>query len=131
MASIEARKPDFDSYIAPQKEFADIAIEVVPTELDPEDKKTLRVRHIQKVGVDNFAPAYLFDEGSSIEWTPCGKNLECSYLESNLLPDRIHISAVMCKWLKWTETSITSKNLFTLKAIRATPILNTMVNLHK
>merc|ERR1712051_497041 len=41
MASIEARKPDFDAYIAPQKEFADIVIEVLPTELDPEDKKTL------------------------------------------------------------------------------------------
>merc|ERR1711966_68326 len=79
LASIEARKPDFDAYIAPQKEFADIVIEVLPTELDPEDKKTLRVRHIQKVGVDNFDPAYLFDEGSSIEWTPCGKKLECSY----------------------------------------------------
>jgi phosphoribulokinase len=79
MASIEARKPDFDDFIAPQKEFADIVIEVLPTELDPEDKKTLRVRHIQKVGVDNFDPAYLFDDGSTIEWTPCGKKLECAY----------------------------------------------------
>merc|ERR1719428_2783833 len=47
MASIEARKPDFDAYIDPQKEFADIVLEVLPTQLDPEDKKTLRVRHIQ------------------------------------------------------------------------------------
>merc|ERR1711966_132801 len=75
MASIEARKPDFDSYIAPQKEFADIVIEVLPTELDPEDKKTLRVRHIQKVGVDNFDPAYLFDEGSEVSWTPSADKL--------------------------------------------------------
>merc|ERR1719464_1090854 len=79
LASIEARKPDFDAYIAPQKEFADIVIEVLPTQLDPEDKKTLRVRHIQKAGVNNFDPCYLFDEGSTIEWTPCGKKLECSY----------------------------------------------------
>merc|ERR1712113_414896 len=42
LASIEARKPDFDAYIAPQKEFADLIIEVLPTDLDPEDKKTLR-----------------------------------------------------------------------------------------
>jgi len=79
LASIEARKPDFDAYVAPQKEYADIVLEVLPTQLDPEDKKTLRVRHIQKVGVNNYDPCYLFDEGSTIEWTPCGKKLECSY----------------------------------------------------
>lgn len=79
LASIEARKPDFDAYVAPQKEYADIVLEVLPTQLDPEDKKTLRVRHIQKAGVNNFDPCYLFDEGSTIEWTPCGKKLECSY----------------------------------------------------
>merc|ERR1712029_668303 len=76
MASIEARKPDFDAYIAPQKEFADIVIEVLPTQLDPEDKKTLRVKQIQKVGVNNFDAAYLFDDGSTIEWTPCGKEVQ-------------------------------------------------------
>jgi len=75
MASIEARKPDFDAYIAPQKEFADLTIEVLPTQLDPEDKKTLRVRCIQKQGVPDFEPCYLFDEGSSIEWTPAAKKL--------------------------------------------------------
>merc|ERR1712228_273516 len=75
LASIEARKPDFDAYIAPQKEFADLTIEVLPTQPDEEDKKTLRVRSIQKLGVDNFDPTYLFDEGSTIEWTPSGKKL--------------------------------------------------------
>lgn len=75
MASIEARKPDFDDYIAPQKEYADLTIEVLPTQLDKEDKKTLRVRSVQKIGVDNFDPCYLFDEGSTIEWTPSAKKL--------------------------------------------------------
>merc|ERR1711957_160144 len=70
MASIEARKPDFDAYIDPQKKSADLTIEVLPTALDEEDKKTLRVRCIQKDGVDNFNPCYIFDEGSTIEWTP-------------------------------------------------------------
>lgn len=76
LASIEARKPDFDAYIAPQKEFADLLIEVLPTELDKEDKSTLRVRAIQKDGVDDFDPAFLFDEGSTIEWTPCPDKLK-------------------------------------------------------
>jgi phosphoribulokinase len=78
MASIEARKPDFDAYIAPQKEFADLVIEVLPTALDPEDKKTLRVKCIQKEGVSNFDPTYLFDQGSTIEWTPCTKKVKAT-----------------------------------------------------
>lgn len=75
MASIEARKPDFDAYIDPQKADADMIIEVLPTALDPEDKKTLRVRCIQKDGVADFTPCYLFDSGSSIEWTPAADKL--------------------------------------------------------
>jgi phosphoribulokinase len=78
LASIEARKPDFDAYIAPQKEFADLTIEVLPTQLDPEDKKTLRVRCIQKEGVSDFSPCYLFDEGSTIAWTPAPSKLSSS-----------------------------------------------------
>jgi len=70
MASIEARKPDFDAYIDPQKKLSDLIIEVLPTELDKEDKKTLRVRCIQKSGVENFSPTYLFDQGSKIDWVP-------------------------------------------------------------
>jgi len=75
MASIEARKPDFDAYIDPQKKMADMIIEVLPTQLDKEDKKTLRVRCIQKTGVPDFAPCYLFDQGSKIEWTPAPEKL--------------------------------------------------------
>jgi len=75
MASIEARKPDFDAFIEPQKKYADYVIEVLPTQLDPEDKKTLRVRAIQKKGVADFAPTYLFDEGSEITWAPSADKL--------------------------------------------------------
>lgn len=51
-ASIEARKPDFDAYIDPQKKKADVIIEVLPTQLVPDEKegKILRVRLIQKEG---------------------------------------------------------------------------------
>ena len=80
-ASIEARKPDFDAYVDPQKEFADIVIQVLPTQLIPGDSdgKVLRVRMIQKEGKELFDPAYLFDEGSTISWIPCGRKLTCSY----------------------------------------------------
>jgi len=80
-ASIEARKPDFDAFIDPQKQLADVIIQVLPTQLIPDDNegKVLRVRLIQKEGVKNFDPTYLFDEGSTISWIPCGRKLSCSY----------------------------------------------------
>ena len=78
-ASIEARKPDFDAYIGPQREHSDLTIQVLPTELQEGDTKTLRVRMIQKEGVQDFSPVYLFDEGSTIDWQPCGKKLSCSF----------------------------------------------------
>mmetsp|Transcript_13552 Transcript_13552/g.32093 ORF Transcript_13552/g.32093 Transcript_13552/m.32093 type:complete len:398 (-) Transcript_13552:390-1583(-) len=80
LASIEARKPDFDAFVGPQRADSDLVISVLPTELvDDPEAKTLRVKLIQREGVDNFDPVYLFDEGSTIEWIPCGKKLTCSY----------------------------------------------------
>ena len=50
VASIEARKPDFDAYIDPQKEKADCVILVEPTELAEGDKKTIKVRLVSAPG---------------------------------------------------------------------------------
>jgi phosphoribulokinase len=80
VASIRARKPDFTAYIEPQKEYADVVIEVLPTQLiDDKESKYLRVRLIQKEGKPTFDTAYLFDEGSTIDWRPCGRKLTCTY----------------------------------------------------
>lgn len=80
-ASIAARKPDFDAFIDPQKQHADVVIQVLPTQLIPDDNegKVLRVRMIMKEGVPNFKPVSLFDEGSTVTWVPCGRKLTCSY----------------------------------------------------
>ena len=79
-ASIEARKPDFDAFVSPQREFADVTIQVLPTALTEDTEgKILRVKYIQKDDKKNYDPVYLFDEGSTIEWTPCGKKLTCSF----------------------------------------------------
>lgn len=79
--AINARRPDFMAYIDPQKEHADIVIQILPTELikDDKDRKVLRVRMIQRFGVEGLEPVYLFDEGSTINWIPCGRKLTCSY----------------------------------------------------
>jgi phosphoribulokinase len=80
LAAINSRKPDFTAYIDPQREFADVVIQVLPTQLlDDHESKLLRVRLIQKEGVANFETAYLFDEGSTIDWRPCGRKLTCAY----------------------------------------------------
>jgi phosphoribulokinase len=80
LASINSRKPDFSAYIEPQKQHADVVIQVLPTQLiEDKESKLLRVRLIQKEGVENFEPVYLFDEGSTIDWRPCGRKLTCAY----------------------------------------------------
>lgn len=80
LASINARKPDFSAYIEPQREFADVVIQVFPTQLvEDKEGKYLRVRLVQKEGIEGFEPAYLFDEGSTIDWRPCGRKLTCNY----------------------------------------------------
>jgi phosphoribulokinase len=81
LASINARRPDFDAYIDPQKQHADVVIQILPTQLLEEEKpgQILRVRLIQKDEIKGFEPVYLFDEGSTINWIPCGRKLTCSY----------------------------------------------------
>ncbi|WP_363080096.1 phosphoribulokinase [Leptolyngbya sp. 'hensonii'] len=81
LAAINARRPDFSAYIDPQKQYADVVLRVMTTRLIPDDqeKKVLRVQMIQRDNVEGFEPAYLFDEGSTIDWIPCGRKLTCSY----------------------------------------------------
>merc|ERR1719335_2061051 len=79
-SQIEARKPDFDAYVAPQRANSDLVIQVLPTELTKDDTgKILKVKFIQAKGVDNFEPAYIFDKGSSVTWVPCGDQLACDF----------------------------------------------------
>ncbi len=80
LAAIESRRPDFSAYIEPQKQHADVVIQVLPTQLTQEKNTDLiRVRLIQKEGLENFDSVYLFDEGSTIDWRPCGRKLTCSF----------------------------------------------------
>merc|ERR1711990_1282690 len=68
-ASIEARKPDFDAFVDPQKKFADVVIQVLPTQLIPDDNegKILRVRMIMKEGVKFFyGPDTFYGEEVSV-----------------------------------------------------------------
>merc|ERR1719300_96576 len=70
-AAIDARKPDFSAYVEPQKQKADIIIQVLMSYVVPDGSgKYLKVKFIQRKDNKNLSPAYLMDEGSSVSWTP-------------------------------------------------------------
>jgi len=56
LAQINSRKPDFDKFIEPQREFADVVLQVLPTNLikNETESKVLRVRMIQREGKEGF-----------------------------------------------------------------------------
>merc|ERR1711937_186191 len=59
-ASIEARKPDFDAYVAPQRADSDLIIQVLPTSLTKDDTgKILKVRFIEATNKEKYNPTYL------------------------------------------------------------------------
>merc|ERR1711937_342438 len=102
--------PDFDAYIEPQKAFADYVIEVLPTDLDREDKKTLKVRAIQKKGVPDFNPTYLFDEGSEITWTPSTEKLSTPAPGLRLKSTQETYYVTTSPSWRWMERSTTSRS---------------------
>jgi len=74
-AAIDARKPDFAAFVEPQKEKADIIVQVLLSDLiDDPSGKFLKVKLIQRKDMC-IDPAYFFDEGSKVEWVPNPKKL--------------------------------------------------------
>ena len=70
-ASIEQRKPDFNAYVAPQMEFSDVVISVLPSEISKEDVgKHLKVKLIQKIGKQGLDPAFILDADSTVTVNP-------------------------------------------------------------
>merc|ERR1719486_1067522 len=68
--AIDGRKPDFAAFVEPQKEKADIIVQVLLSDLiDDPTGKFLKVKLIQKKDT-KATPAYFFDEGATVEWTP-------------------------------------------------------------
>ena len=69
--SIEQRKPDFSAYVAPQMEFSDVTISVLPSSISKEPVgKHLKVKLIQRIGKPGLTPSYILDKESSIEVKP-------------------------------------------------------------
>merc|ERR1711988_1686822 len=74
--AIDDRKPDFAAFVEPQKAKADIIIQVLMSDLvDDPTGKVLKVKYIQKKALGVCERPFLFDQGSTIEWTPNGEKL--------------------------------------------------------
>merc|ERR1712106_217722 len=74
--AIDARKPDFKAYVEPQKEKADIVIQVLMSDVVPDGSgKFLKVKFIQRKDCALLESAYLMDEGSAVSWTPNSEKL--------------------------------------------------------
>ncbi|AGY56261.1 phosphoribulokinase [Gloeobacter kilaueensis] len=71
--AIESRRPDFSAYIDPQKQHADVVLQILPSEL-PEKKdgtKKIKAAMVQVEGIPNYDPPYLFDRAiSDVCWKP-------------------------------------------------------------
>ena len=100
-------------------------LQVLPTQLIPDEKegKVLRVRMIQKEGVDLFTPAYLFDEGSTISWIPCGRKLTCSFPGIKFFygPDTYYgeeVWALAWMWCESTEGCVEWREPISLEACK-------------
>jgi len=70
-ADIEKRKPDFASYVAPQMQYSDIVISVLPSEISTQPVGThLKVKLVQKIGKEGLPPAFILDPVSSVTVVP-------------------------------------------------------------
>lgn len=69
--SIEQRKPDFAAYVAPQMEFSDVVISVLPSDISKEAVGThLKVKLIQKIGKKGLTPSYILDKDATVAVQP-------------------------------------------------------------
>lgn len=75
--SIEQRKPDFSAYVAPQMEFSDVVISVLPSSISKEPVgKHLKVRMVQRKGMKGFTPSYILDTDAKVDVVPSGVKSE-------------------------------------------------------
>merc|ERR1711937_817304 len=80
LESIEQRKPDFDAFVLPQRDEADVVLSVLPSEISKEGLgKHLKVEMIQTTGLDLFTPASMSTDFVSPDvstGTTCGVELK-------------------------------------------------------
>ena len=75
--SIEQRKPDFAAYVAPQMEFSDVVISVLPSSISKEEVgKHLKVKMVQRTGMQGLKPTYIVDPEATVTVEPSPKQVK-------------------------------------------------------
>lgn len=70
-ASIEQRKPDFAAYVAPQMQFSDVVISVLPSAISKEPVgKHLKVKLVQRTDKPGFKPSYIAGKDAIVKVEP-------------------------------------------------------------
>jgi phosphoribulokinase len=76
--SIEDRKPDFAAYVAPQMEFSDVVISVLPSEVSKEAMgKHLKVKLVQKLNKSGYTPTTTTVDSKVIESSEIKQSETC------------------------------------------------------
>jgi phosphoribulokinase len=73
LRQIESRRPDFQAYIDPQKQHADVVLQILPSDLPEKTDGTKRIKAkmVQIDGIANYDAPYLFDSHiSDVCWKP-------------------------------------------------------------
>ena len=110
-ASIESRKPDFDAYIDPQKAKADVIVQVLPTQLIPDDeeKKVLRVKMIQKEGVSASSPRTCLTRAPPCRGSHAAASSRARSQESSPTAQTPSTERTCPCW-RWTDSSTSSRS---------------------
>lgn len=78
-ADIEKRKPDFAEFVAPQMQFSDVVISVLPSEISTEAVgKHLKVQLKQSCEKKGLNPAYILDAANFVKVTPTAVKTEAT-----------------------------------------------------
>jgi phosphoribulokinase len=70
-ADIEKRKPDFAAFVAPQMQYSDVVISVLPSTISKEKiGKHLKVKLVQQGAKPGLKPAYILDPSATVTVKP-------------------------------------------------------------
>ncbi|MBC7881058.1 MAG: phosphoribulokinase [Anaerolineae bacterium] len=75
--AIESRRPDFTAFIDPQKQHADVVLQILPSDLPAkaDGSKIVKACMVQVDGIPNYEAPYIFDRAiSDVCWKPVFPN---------------------------------------------------------
>lgn len=118
-ADIEKRKPDFAAYVAPQMEFSDIVISVLPSEISKDDVgKHLKVKLIQKEGKPGLQPSYILNQAATVTVVPNQIKSDSGIKFASYKQKYYAATSLLWRWMASCTTSMTTRSWSSCYRIR-------------